>query len=156
MKKFLLIGFLILTTSCNMRQAAPAVEPSPSLAPTIPAATLIPTETLTPEPTLTPTPAFTPTPVPLHFTEEFNTDLGAWTTFQTGGAQPPVAALANDALNIQMASPHTWFYAIHNAHEYDGVFISAKVSGARHRISERSHIAAKAPTARKSTAKFTD
>lgn len=28
-----------------------------------------------------------------------------------------------------MPSPNTWYYAIHNAHEYEDVFVSAKYTG---------------------------
>jgi hypothetical protein len=66
----------------------------------------------------------------MFFTEEFNADLGAWSSFQTGGAELATVALENDALDIQMNSPHIWYYAIHDAHEYSGVFVSAKFSGA--------------------------
>ncbi len=126
MKKFFFIGFLILTLACNLPAAQ--VESTPTAA-----ADLLPTATLTPAPTATPSPTATispPTPVPLYFTDEFNTDLSAWTSFQTGGAQPPIVALQDDALISQMQSPNTWYYAIHNAHEYTGASISAKVSGA--------------------------
>ena len=67
--------------------------------------------------------------MPLFFTEEFNTDLGAWTSFQTGGAEAPTVKLENDFLRIDFSSPNTWYYAIHNAHEYSNVFVSAKFSG---------------------------
>jgi hypothetical protein len=79
--------------------------------------------------TFTPAPTLTPTPVPLFFTEEFNTDLGAWTSFQTGGAEAPTVHLENDFLRIDLSSPDTWYYAIHNAHVYSDVFISAKFLG---------------------------
>jgi hypothetical protein len=68
--------------------------------------------------------------VPLSFTEEFNTDMGAWASFQTGGAEAPTVNLENDLLRIDFSSPNTWYYAIHNAHEYSNVFVSAKFSGA--------------------------
>jgi hypothetical protein len=125
MKKIFLIGLLILLTSCTLGKSTPQIAPTPTSG-----ATLIPTSTFTPAPTLPPTPTLTPTSVPIFFTEEFNADLGAWSSFQTGGAQPSVVTLANDSLNIQMNAPHTWYYAIHNAHEYPGVFLSAKFSGA--------------------------
>lgn len=128
MKKFLLIGLAILASACNMKQAAPTIAPSP--VPATASATLTPAPTFTPEPTLTATPAFTSTPMPLYFTEEFKAGLGVWTTFQTGGALSAVPALANDALNVQMNSPHTWFYAISNAHEYPAITVVAKASGA--------------------------
>ena len=88
----------------------------------------------TPEPaTATPTqpatPTLPPTPVPLFFTEEFNTDLGAWASFQTGGAASPAVNLENDLLRIDFATPNTWYYALHNAHEYSNISVSAKFFG---------------------------
>lgn len=113
-------------TSCQTITPAPQIESTPLV--TLPT----PTETATPAPTFTPAPTATipPTPVPLFFTEEFSTDLGAWTSFQTGGAQPAITTLENDTLRVLMISPNTWGYAIHNAHEYPNVFVSAKFSGA--------------------------
>jgi hypothetical protein len=67
--------------------------------------------------------------VPIFFTEEFNSDLSAWTPFQTGGAQAPTINLENDSLRIDFSSPETWYYTIHNAHEYSNVFVSAKFVG---------------------------
>jgi hypothetical protein len=68
-------------------------------------------------------------PVPLFFTDEFNSDLGAWVSFQTGGAEPPSVKLENDLLRIDFPTSNTWYYAIHNAHEYSSVFVSAKFLG---------------------------
>ena len=65
----------------------------------------------------------------MYFTEEFNTDLGAWAPFQTGGSNPPVVNLENDSLRIDFSSPDTWYYAIHNANEYSTVSISASIAG---------------------------
>lgn len=124
MKKLFLIGYLILITSCQAISPTPQIESTPLV--TLPT----PTETITPAPTFTATPIFTPTAIPLFFTEEFSADLSAWTFFQTGGAQSPAAVLENDTLHIQMTSPNTWYYNIHNAHEYSKAFISAKFSAA--------------------------
>jgi hypothetical protein len=79
--------------------------------------------------TFTPTPTLTPTPVPLFFTDDFNSDLGSWVSFQTGGKETPSLKLENDLLRIDISTPDTWYYAIHNAHEYPGVFVNAKFSG---------------------------
>lgn len=65
----------------------------------------------------------------MYFTEEFNTGLNAWASFQTGGANPPLVNLENESLRIDFSSPDTWYYAVHNAHEYSNVSISASVSG---------------------------
>lgn len=128
MKKLFLIGCLILTTSsCQAINPAPQIESTPLIS-----ATATPIETVTPAPTRSATPAptrsATSTPVPMFFTEEFNSDLGAWTSFQTGGAESAAPILENDALRVVMMSPNTWYYAIHNAHEYPAVFVSAKFS----------------------------
>jgi hypothetical protein len=73
---------------------------------------------------------FTPTPSPLFFTEEFNTDLGAWSSFQTGGAASPTVSLENSFLRVDFSSPNTWYYAIYSAREYSDVSVSAKFLGA--------------------------
>jgi hypothetical protein len=67
--------------------------------------------------------------VPLFFTEEFNTDLEAWSSFQTGGAESPIVKIENDFLRIDFSSPNTWYYAIHNGHEYSNILVSAKFLG---------------------------
>jgi hypothetical protein len=123
MKKLFLIGCLILTSACQATPPAPQAESTPLV--TIPT----PVQFASPTPTLSPPSMFTAAPVPLYFTAEFNADMSAWTTFQTGGAQSPVTALENDSLHITLASPNTWYYAVHNAHEYSSVFVSAKFSG---------------------------
>jgi hypothetical protein len=125
MKKLFLIGCLILITACQSAPATP--QASETSAPI--AATQTPLPTATATMTFTPAPTFTPTPVPLFFTEEFNADLGAWASFQTGGAEAPTVTLENDFLRIDFPAPNTWYYAIHSAHEYSGVFVSAKFSG---------------------------
>lgn len=126
MKKFfLLLGCLILTVACQNAAATPKVESTPMAATQTPPPLATATITFTPTSTLTPT----TTPVPLFFTEEFNADLGAWTSFQTGGAQAPTVKLENDSLRIDFTSPETWYYTIHNAHEYSNVFVSTKFLG---------------------------
>jgi hypothetical protein len=112
-------------TACNASTPIPTKEELPSQA----AVTPTPPPTVTATMTLTPAPTFTPTQIPLFFTDEFNSDLGAWVSFQTGGAQVPSIKLENDLLRIDFPTPDTWYYAIHNAHEYSGVSISAKFLG---------------------------
>jgi hypothetical protein len=118
---------IIFLTACTSPTPVPtqAELPSPTITvqPSPVPATVTMTRFATPAPTLT------PTPVPLFFTEEFNTDLGAWISFQTGGAEAPTVNLENDFLRVDFSSPNTWYYAIHNAHEYSGVFVSAKFLG---------------------------
>jgi hypothetical protein len=125
MKKLFLIGCLILTVACQSASATPQAESTPI------EATMTPPPPATATMTFTSTPAATATstPLPLFFTEEFNTDLGAWSSFQTGGTEAPTVNLENDFLRIDFSAPNTWYYAIHNAHEYSSVFVSAKFSG---------------------------
>ena len=119
-----LIGIIFLTACSTSTPVPTQVElPSPTIAPPTPPAPATATLTFTPAPT------FTPTPIPLYFTEEFNTDLGAWASFQTGGSNPPVVNLENDSLRVDFSSPDTWYYAIHNANEYSTVSISANIAG---------------------------
>ncbi len=122
MKK-LLLGCLIFITACQ--SGTPALIPESTSTATIQP----PTETATATATFTPTPTFTSTPMPMYFTEEFNTDISSWVSFQTGGETTPTVTLANDTLQIGISSPHTWYYAIHNPHEYQNVSISAKFAG---------------------------
>jgi hypothetical protein len=124
-KLFLLIGCLVLISACqNAPATTPAGETSTPIAPTP-----TPPPSATATMTFTPAPTLTPTPVPLFFTDEFNSDLGAWVSFQTGGEETPSVKLENDFLQIDFSTPNTWYYAIHNAHEYSSVFVSAEFSG---------------------------
>jgi hypothetical protein len=116
-KLFLLIGCLALLTACQSPATPLPDTPTP-----------LPSATATTAPTSTPT--LIPTPVPLFFTDEFNSDLGSWVSFQTGGADAPSVNLKDDSLHIDFSMPNTWYYAIHTAHEYADVFVSAKASGA--------------------------
>ena len=125
MKKLFLIGCLILTVACQSTTATPKAEYTPMAATQTPPAPATATVTFIPAPTA----SAPPTPVPLFFTEEFNTDMGAWASFQTGGAESPTINLENDSLRIDFSSPDTWYYAIHNAHEYSNVFVTAKFLG---------------------------
>ena len=119
MKK-ILFGCLILIAACQSATSIPTPESTPTLTiqtPTMPA---------TVAPTLTPTLAPSPTPIPLFFVEEFDLDLGAWSSFQTSGNSNPQVTFQNGSLVLSFSSPHTWYYAIHNAHEYLKVHIDAK------------------------------
>jgi len=122
MKKLFLIGYLILITACQ--SGAPTTSEASTPTTTIQP----PSETATA--TFTPAPTFTATPIPMYFTDEFNTDMSSWISFQTGGETAPTAALANDTLQIGISSPHTWYYAVYDSHEYKNVSISAKFTGA--------------------------
>ncbi|MDO8752580.1 MAG: hypothetical protein Q7J80_01705, partial [Anaerolineales bacterium] len=127
MKKLFLIGCLILTVACQSATAAPITREAstPITATLTPPAPATATLTFTPAPTASAPPTF----VLLFFTEEFNADMGAWASFQTGGAESPTTNLENDSLRIDFSSPDTWNNAIHNPHEYSNVFVSAKILG---------------------------
>ena len=124
MKKLFLLGLLVITSACQ----GVAATPMPVTTPTATIQAL--PETATATLTFTPAPTFTPTPIPMYFTEEFNSDMSLWTYFQTGGETTPTVAIENDMLRMDILSPHTWYYAIHNPHEYKNVSISAKFTGA--------------------------
>jgi len=123
MKKYiLLIGFLTLTTACNI-----GVTPTPALEPTQTAA-LPPT----PIPAVA-TPAFTPastnTPVPeLYFTDEFDTASTFWGFQQAGGIDSPQAAFEGGALKFNFPAADTWYLGVHTAHTYTNIVVRAKVS----------------------------
>ena len=124
---FIILLGMILLSSCNL----PADTVTPSVASPAPStATQTPPEPATPTQTFTPAPTFTPTPYPMYYTEDFNSDLGAWDTFQTGGADSPAIKIENSLLRIDIPSPNTWYYMLGKAHEYSSVVISAKVDGA--------------------------
>lgn len=123
MKKLFLIGLLSLTVACQSATLTSSNESTPTTAPHTASAPV--TVTIT----FTSSPASTPTPVPLYFTEEFNTDMSAWGSFQTGGEAGPTLTLENDLLRLDISSPNTWYYAIQNIHDYDDVFISARFGG---------------------------
>ncbi|MBC7877660.1 MAG: hypothetical protein H7Y59_10875 [Anaerolineales bacterium] len=124
MKK-LLIGWLILITACQSASSTPIPEsPTATIQPPPETATATTTRSATPSPTLT------LTPVPKYFTEEFNSDMSAWVSFQTAGETTPTATIENDMLRVDISSRDTWYYAIHNSNEYKNVSISAKFNGA--------------------------
>jgi hypothetical protein len=124
MKKFILIGCLFLTSACQTATQTPAVDSPPTTSPQTP------TRPATAAPTFTYTPEFTPTPIPLFFTDEFDSaNTIAWTSFQTGGETSPTLTIENGLLRFDLSSPDTWFYAIHSAHNYQDVNVTAKFSG---------------------------
>ena len=122
-KLFLFLGCLTLTVACQSIFFPPQAESTPIAATQTPPRPATATQTFTPAPTLT------LTSQPLFFTEEFNTNLGSWASFQTGGAESPTVNLENDFLRIDFASPNTWYYAIYNVHEYSNILVSAKILG---------------------------
>jgi hypothetical protein len=128
MKKLFLLGFLILSVACQGTASTLTPDSASTLTVQAPPEPATATETLTPAPTASAT--LSPTHVPLYFTEEFNTDLSAWTFFQTGGEIGPSTTLENDMLRVDISSPHTWYSGIHNSNTYKDVSISAKFTGA--------------------------
>ena len=123
MKKYLIYGCLIFIIACQTATPAPVTIPTPLPPTQTPPPPATPTQTFTPAPTLT------STPVPMYFNEEYSTDMSAWSSFQTGGKLNPTLEIVDDRLRIDIFSPNTWYYAIHNSHEYQDVFVSAKYSG---------------------------
>ena len=122
MKK-LLLGYLTLITACQSAVSTPIKESTPTTPPRTP------TQPVSATAAFTSTPAFTPTPLPLFFTDEFNTDMNSWLSFQTGGETTPEVTLLNDFLRLDISSSDTWHYFIHNAHTYRDVFVSAQFVG---------------------------
>src|SRR5689334_12300056 len=122
MKKFL-IGCLLLISACQ------SATPEPQVRSTATQVATTPTEAASATPAFTSTPAFTPTPLPLFFTDDFDTDMNSWLSFQTGGETAPDVALTNGFLRLDISSPDTWFYFIHNVHTYQDVFINARFVG---------------------------
>lgn len=123
MKKLFFMGLLALTTACQGATPAPISESTPTAALQTPLAPATSTRTLSP------TPASTPTSMPLFFTEEFNMDMNPWVSFQTGGESNPRLTLKDGLLRLDMPSPNTWYYLIHNIHDYEDVFVNASFSG---------------------------
>ncbi len=123
MKKLFLFGYLALTAACQTATATSEIQPTSTSAlqsSPVPVTTTI---------TFTLSPAFTSTSIPLFFTDEFNGDISAWTSFQTGGETNPTLTLENDLLRLDISSPNTWYYAVHNIHDYKDVSVSAKFTG---------------------------
>lgn len=122
MKK-LLLGCLILITACQGGASTLTAEPSST------ATIQTPPEPATATLTFTPSPTLTSTPSPKYFTEEFNTEMSAWVSFQTGGETNPTLTLEDDILRLDIPSPYTWYYAVYDSHEYQNVSISTKFTG---------------------------
>jgi hypothetical protein len=124
MKKFLLIGFLVLTSACQ--QATPMPEPVFLPTATVPPSpTPIPaTSTPEPTPTLTPTSA----PPPQYFTNEFDSTLSGWVILQAGNESVPNVAVQDDTLRLQIDSPYSWMYALYGAHDYVDVYVETEVT----------------------------
>jgi hypothetical protein len=123
MKKILL-GCFVFLIACQGATPAPVQESTPT-------ASLPPQpEPATATVTFTAAPTFSPTPIPLYFTEDFNSsDTGPWDSLQTGGEAASVLGIENGLLRFDLPSANSWYYAIHNVHDYEDVNITAKFSG---------------------------
>ena len=124
MKKFILIGYIILITACQSTSEGQTETPVSAPSPT---ATVPPTPipfTPTPEPTATL--ALSPTPVPRFFTDEFDSSLAGWVILQAGSESVPNTKTENSNFILQMDSPFSWLYAIYGAQDYANVRIDAQ------------------------------
>jgi len=124
MKKFILIGCLILTTACQ--QATPTPEAVLPPTATIPASPTPAPATLTPEPTSTSEPTLSPTPLPRYFTTQFDASLAGWSILQAGNEALPNISMENGTLRLQMDSPYSWLYVIYGAQDYADIHIETE------------------------------
>ena len=122
MKKFILIGLLLLTSACQT--ATPSPEPTLSPTATVPASPTPVPETSTPEPTFTP--EVTSTPLPRFFTQRFDASLAGWVTFQAGNPAVPNISAEDGSLRLQMDAPYTWLYTLYGAQDYSDVYIETQ------------------------------
>jgi hypothetical protein len=122
MKKFILIGLLLLTSACQT--ATPSPEPILPPTATVPASPTPIPATSTPEPTLTPEP--TSTPLPRFFTQRFDASLAGWVTLQAGNPAVPNISAEDGSLRLQMDSPYTWLYTLYGAQDYADVYIETQ------------------------------
>lgn len=119
MKKFLLIGCLILATACQTA-TTPASLPSPTA--TFPPTPIPVTDTPAPTATLAPS----STPLPRFFTNQFDSVLEGWVTLQAGNDFVPNVKTENSNLILQMDSPYAWVYTVYGAESYANVRIDAE------------------------------
>lgn len=120
MKKFLLIGCLILIAACQTTTPTPAPLPSPTA--TIPPTAVPVTDTPAPTPTHAPS----PTPFPRFFTNEFDSPLVDWAILQAGNDFLPNIKTENSSLLLQMDSPYSWAYVVNGAQKYANVRIDTQ------------------------------
>ena len=124
MKKFLLIGCLILITACQSTSEGQTETPvpAPSATVTVPPTPIPATDTPAPTATL----ALSPTPFPRFFTDEFDSSLAGWVILQAGSESVPNTKTENSNFILQMDSPFSWLYAIYSAQDYANVRIDAQ------------------------------
>src|SRR6266498_1002797 len=117
MKRFFLLGLLILISACQTASPTPA----PGLFPAakFPASRTPQLATVVPQPS--PTLELSPTPLPRFFTNEFDLSLAGWVILQAGSDSVPNIKTENSALTLQMDSPYTWVYVLYGAQDYTDV-----------------------------------
>jgi hypothetical protein len=119
MKRFILLGFLLLS-AC---QASPAATPQPGPTRSLP--TPVPA---TPTPTLIPSPTLTSTPPPRYFIEDFEGLPAYWSTLYASGGNGNTEVYSRSGwLHFELSDPNTWVYAIFGAHEYESVHIETRI-----------------------------
>ena len=124
MKKFLLIGCLLLIAACQSTSGVQTETPAP-----VPSSTAPPPPTpipVTDTPAPTATPALSPTPLPRFFTDEFDSSLTGWAILQAGNDSVPIVKTENGSLSLQMDSPFSWLYTVYGAQDYANVRIDAQ------------------------------
>ena len=120
MKKFILLGCLILFTACQQATPTPApiAFPTAMVPPTSIPATDTPAPTFTPE--------ASPTPFPQFFTNEFDSTLEGWVILQAGNEAAPNVKNENSRLLLEMDAPYSWVYALYGAQDYDSVRVDTR------------------------------
>ena len=122
MKKYLLIGFLLLTSACQT--ATPTLEPSPFPTTTLPASPTPVPVSQTPEPT--PTLELSPTPLPRFFTHHFDAPLAGWVILQAGNDAVPNIATRDNSLRLQLDAPYAWVYVLYGSEDYTSVHVETE------------------------------
>jgi len=122
MKKLLLIGCLVFTTSCQTATPTPEPIPPPTVTISASPSPVPASETPAPTPTLEPT----STPLPRYFTTSFDSSLAGWVTLQGGNTAVPKVSVENNTLRLQMDSPYTWLYALYTPFDYGDVHIETE------------------------------
>ncbi|HJS20755.1 MAG TPA: hypothetical protein VJ785_18560 [Anaerolineales bacterium] len=128
MKKFFLLGCLLLVTACASPLGGQSSTATP-VAPLFPTETASPTPvpvTETPAPTASRTSEPTPTPFPRYFTIEFDSSLAGWAILQAGNEAVPNITLENSRLLVQMDAAYTWVYSLYGPEDYDNVRVDTR------------------------------
>lgn len=130
MKKFILIGLLLLNSACLSPSGGQRDTPTPELSSpptaTVPASPTPIPATSTPEATASQTPEPTFTPPPRFFTQRFDASLAGWVTLQAGNPAVPNISAKDGDLRLQMDAPYTWLYTLYGAQDYSDVYIETQ------------------------------